>query len=49
MEMILSQLEYWLTDIKTTPDLMGKSRTKLVQAKSKGPHKNINIRSLNLK
>ena len=31
-----SQLEDWLTDIKTTSDLMGKSRTKLVQAKLKG-------------
>ena len=31
-----SQLEDWLTDIKTTSDLTGKSRTKLAQAKSKG-------------
>ena len=31
-----SQLEDWLTDIETTSDLMGKSRTKLTQAKSKG-------------
>ena len=31
-----SQLEDWLTDIETTSDLMGKSRTKLAQAKSKG-------------
>ena len=31
-----SQLENWLTDIKTTSDLMGKSRTRLAQAKSKG-------------
>ena len=31
-----SQLEDWLTDIKTTSDLTSKSRTKLVQAKSKG-------------
>ena len=31
-----SQLEDWLTDIKTTSDLTGKSRTKLPQAKSKG-------------
>ena len=30
-----SQLEDWLTDIKTTSDLMGQSRTKLAQAKSK--------------
>ena len=36
----------WLMDIETASDLMGKSRTKLVQAKSKGL---INIRSLNLK
>ena len=31
-----SQLEDWLTDIKTASDLTGKSRTKLAQAKSKG-------------
>ena len=31
-----SQLEDWLTDIETASDLMGKSRTKLAQAKSKG-------------
>ena len=31
-----SQLEDWLTDIETTSDLTGKSRTKLTQAKSKG-------------
>ena len=31
-----SQLEDWLTNIKTTSDLTGKSRTKLAQAKSKG-------------
>ena len=31
-----SQLEHWLTDIKTASDLRGKSRTKLAQAKSKG-------------
>ena len=31
-----SQLEDWLTDIKTTLDLTGESRTKLEQAKSKG-------------
>ena len=31
-----SQLEDWLTDIETTSDLTGKSRTKLAQAKSKG-------------
>ena len=31
-----SQLEDWLTDIKITSDLTGKSRTKLAQAKSKG-------------
>ena len=32
----LSQLEDWLTDIETTSDLIGESRTKLAQAKSKG-------------
>ena len=31
-----SQSEDWLTDIETTSDLTGKSRTKLAQAKSKG-------------
>ena len=31
-----SQLEDCLTDIETTSDLMGKSRTKLAQVKSKG-------------
>ena len=31
-----SQLEDWLTDIKTTSELTGESRTKLTQAKSKG-------------
>ena len=31
-----SKLEDWLTDIEATSDLIGKSRTKLAQAKSKG-------------
>ena len=31
-----TQLEDWLMDIETTADLTPKSRTKLVQAKSKG-------------
>ena len=31
-----SQLEDWLTDIKTTSDLTGKRKTKLAQAKPKG-------------
>ena len=31
-----SQLEDWLTDIKITSDLTGKSRTKLAQANQKG-------------
>ena len=30
------QLEDWLTDIETASELMGESRTKLAQAKSKG-------------
>ena len=30
------QLEDWLTDIETASELMGKSRTKLAQAKSRG-------------
>ena len=31
-----SQLEDWLSDIKTASDFTSKSRTKLAQAKSKG-------------
>ena len=31
-----SQLEDWLTDIETASELMGESRTKLVQVKSRG-------------
>ena len=31
-----SQLEDWLTDIETASEIMGKSRTKLAQAKLKG-------------
>ena len=31
-----SQLEDWLTDIETTSDLTGETRTKLAQGKSKG-------------
>ena len=31
-----SQLEDWLTDIETSSDVTGESRTKLTQAKSKG-------------
>ena len=31
-----SQLEEWLTDIEITSELIGKSRTKLAQAKLKG-------------
>ena len=31
-----SELEDWLTDIETASELMGKSRTKLAQAKSRG-------------
>ena len=31
-----SQLEDWLTDIETASELTGESRTKLVQAKSRG-------------
>ena len=30
------QLEDWLTDIETTSEFMGESRTKLAQAKSRG-------------
>ena len=31
-----SELKDWLTDIETASELMGKSRTKLAQAKSRG-------------
>ena len=31
-----SQLGDWLTDIETAPELMGESRTKLAQSKSRG-------------
>ena len=31
-----SQLEDWLTDIETASELMGESKTKLAQAKSRG-------------
>ena len=31
-----SQLDYWLTDIETISELMGESRTKLAQVKSRG-------------
>ena len=42
-----SQLEDWLTDIETASELMGESRTKLAQAKSRGLVKNVNIGSFN--
>ena len=41
-----SQLEDWLTDIKTASDLTGESRTKLAQAKSKGLIKTLILEAL---
>ena len=43
-----SQLEDWLTDIETTSELTGKSRTKLAQAKSKGLVKTLISEALTL-
>ena len=42
-----SQLEDWLTDIETASELMGESRTKLAQAKSRGLVRTVNIGSFN--
>ena len=43
-----SQLEDWLTDIETASELMGKSRTKLAQAKLKGLVKTLISEALTL-
>ena len=43
-----SQLEDWLTDIETASELTGKSRTKLVQAKSKGLVRTLIMEALTL-
>ena len=43
-----SQLEDWLTDIQTASELMGESRTKLAQAKSRGLVKTLISEALNL-
>ena len=43
-----SQLEDWLTDIETASELTGESRTKLAQAKSKGPVRTLISEALNL-
>ena len=42
-----SQLEDWLTDIETASELMGESRTKLVQAKSRGLVRTLILEALN--
>ena len=42
-----SQLEDWLTDIKTASELTGKSRTKLAQAKSRGLVRTLISKALN--
>ena len=44
-----SQLEDWLTDIETTSELTGKSRTKLAQAKLKGLVRTLISEALTLK
>ena len=44
-----TQLEDWLIDIKTVADLTGESRTKLVQAKSKGINLHLDNRSTYLR
>ena len=41
-----SQLEDWLTDIETVSELMGKSRTQLAQAKSRGLVKTLILEAL---
>ena len=43
-----SQLEDWLTDIETASELMGESRTKLVQAKSWGVVRTLILEALTL-
>ena len=43
-----SQLEDWLTDIETASELMGESRTKLAQAKSKGLVRTLILEALTL-
>ena len=44
-----SQLEDWLIDIETNANITSKSRTKLVQPKSKGLTCNINVRSTTIR
>ena len=44
-----SQLEDWLTDIETTSELTGESRTKLAQAKLKGLIRTLISEALTLK
>ena len=43
-----SQLEDWLTDIETASELMGESRTTLVQAKSRGLVRTLILETLTL-
>ena len=43
-----SQLEDWLTDIETASELMGESRTKLAQAKSRGLVRTLILEALTL-
>ena len=43
-----SQLEDWLTDIETASEITGKSRTKLVQAKSRGLVRTLILEALTL-
>ena len=43
-----SQLEDWLTDIETVSELMGESRTKLAQTKSRGLVRTLVLEALTL-
>ena len=43
-----SQVEDWLTDIETASELMGESRTKLAQAKSRGLVRTLILEALTL-
>ena len=48
MEMTPHSWEDWLTDIETASELMGESRTKLAQAKSRGLVRTLILEALTL-
>ena len=48
MEMTPRNLEDWLTDIERVSELMGESRTKLAQAKSRGQVRMLILEALTL-